>query len=107
MRILSAEDRYNMKFVLVFEKVKGKKPEDYIPSLKSLGREVYSQTHFYLNSVASESFQIGFVPIRTQFKHSSLIELMLFHDLVRRKFPEYRDMALHCKQGHDWGTDYE
>lgn len=101
------EREYKMKFVLVFNKVEGKNPEDYLLVLKRLGRRVYSQTDFYVNSVSSDSFQIGFVPIRTKFEHSQLVELMMFDDLVKKEFPEYSTIVFHNKQGHDWGKNYE
>ena len=101
------EDEYNIKFVLVFDKIKGKKPEDYLSVLKSLGRKMYSQTHFYVNSASSTSFQIGFVPIRTKSEHSQLTELLMFDDLIKKEFLEYKTMVFHCKQGHDWGKKYE
>jgi|GEM_PF-4001018 len=101
------EREYNMKFVLVFNKVEGKNPEDYLPTLKDLGRKAYSQTDFYVNSVSKDIFQIGFMPIRTKFEHSQLAELMIFDDSIKRKFPEYSTLMFHCKQGHDWGKEYE
>ncbi len=105
--IKKIEREYNMKFVLVFNKVEGKKPEGYLLALKRLGRNVYSQTDFYINSVSPDSFQIGFTPIRTKFEHSQLVELIIFDDLVKNEFPEYKTMVFHCKQGHDWGKNYE